>query len=768
MLKYVRKYFLRWNRRSLYMKNNRTIRFLLLAFCCVLLAGMLSGCQKKTAGKEETKKEAKGKYVEQWLELPVQEGEKGVSLIQTTEGKWKLYTYLSAEKQYRAYESEDGRTFTAAGADWLNTILGQQDHWMKDIVAGEDGGEYALYYMDTDTSTHVIKTSDGTTAQEVLPEVFQDQTYADTIRVLENGNIAVCSYTRGKAEIYGAADGSKAASLELGSGSTTDLRTFDYRAGKIAALNKGYDGFYIYDVEQATLLQEIKGDDMANLSGLLKLGDQNDCYYLDETGLYHMNNSGTAIETLIEGSTASMGDQSMSVVGFGIGANEEYLVAYNQADGHVALARYAYDADAPVVADQQLTIYGLSDNKTIRQAVSRFQADHPDVQVNFRTGSVGEGATSKADQIRVLNTELLSGNGADLLILDGMPVDSYMEKGVLENMTEFYTELSANTPLLQNVMESMKQDGKLYHLPARLEILSLYGSGEQVQAMENLNSLQTFLSSGGTDLLLPTSYEQYLRLLMTINYKTLFVKDGQQGIQEEEVRSLLETTKTLSDAMGVNSASTIEYFQNILNSNESEESIRETMGDEVVDNLSTGNDLDAREKNQAVFVEAGGSSDLLLPCAVVQELGVQPVGVNGLYLPKGMIGVNSGSKNKELAYEFLKLLFSEDIQSLDLGDGFPVNEAAMETWCSKEINPEEAISIAADDANGNVFGAVEPSGEQIRSFAEIGKAADTPVQIDDAIGEMIVNEGVAYYKEEKSLEDAVKEIVNKVGTYLAE
>ena len=155
-----------------------------------------------------------------------------------------------------------------------------------------------------------------------------------------------------------------------------------------------------------------------------------------------MSNSGSTLETLLEGNAASMGDQSMMALGIGTGDNNDLYILYNGDGKGAVLAHYAYDKDAAATAENQLTIYGLKDNSTIRQAANKFQAEHPDTQINFKTGSEGEGVTSKADQIRVLNTELLSGNGADILILDGMPVNSYIEKGVLEDLTDFYGKLS--------------------------------------------------------------------------------------------------------------------------------------------------------------------------------------------------------------------------------------------------------------------------------------------------------------------------------------
>lgn len=745
------------------MKKKRLKKVISMAMLGILVLCSITGCKKE--GKEENVKEAKGRYVEEFLELPLREGERGVGLLQEKEGGLKVYTYLQKEKQYQAYETSDGMKFTEGKADWLNSVLGGEDSYLKDIFQGEDGNEYAFYYKDD--TLHLIKSTDGSDALEVLPGLFGDLLGVDVVRVMENGDIAASDAIKGKLDVYSAEDGSHLKSMEQGSISTSDVKLFDYQKGKAIVLNKGLDGFLVYDLEKEEVTKEISYGNMKEGDGILKLGKEGDCFLLNSQGLHHINKSGSKVETLIEGDMASMGDASMETAGFAIGENQDYFALYNQ-ENQGMLAHYVYDKDAKVSADKQLTVYGLEENKTIKQAVARFQKEHPEVRVHYKTGSQQETSTTKADQIRVLNTELLSGNGADILVLDGLPVDSYIEKGVLEDMTDFYAALSKESPLLENITKSVKKDG-IYGMPVRAKVLGIYGSGDEVEAMKSLKNLETYLEgSGEKSLLYATSYEQYLKLLLTLNYKEMFPDSGKKEFSEKTLQDLLKTTKELGEAMGVDSYSMMEFYLKRM-PDMTEESLQKEMGVDTLKNISTNNDMEARSQKQVVVVEAGGVYDLMMPCAVMQEIDTTLQGVQGLYIPNGVVGMNSSSKNKELAEEFLKLLFSEDIQSLDLGDGFPVNENALETWCQKESSEEgSGLVIGGSDENGEMFSASEPDGTQIRPFAEVEKAADTPVQIDEAILEVIVDEGTAYFKGEKSLEEAVQNITNKTETYLQE
>ena len=57
-----------------------------------------------------------------------------------------------------------------------------------------------------------------------------------------------------------------------------------------------------------------------------------------------------------------------------------------------------------------------------------YQRQNPDVRVSYEVALGDDSAVTESDAMRTLSTELLAGEGPDVLILDGMPVESYIEK----------------------------------------------------------------------------------------------------------------------------------------------------------------------------------------------------------------------------------------------------------------------------------------------------------------------------------------------------
>lgn len=47
-----------------------------------------------------------------------------------------------------------------------------------------------------------------------------------------------------------------------------------------------------------------------------------------------------------------------------------------------------------------------------------------------------------------------------MLLLDDLPVDSYIERGVLADMTDFVQQLISDGTILENIVEGTASDGK--------------------------------------------------------------------------------------------------------------------------------------------------------------------------------------------------------------------------------------------------------------------------------------------------------------------
>ena len=53
--------------------------------------------------------------------------------------------------------------------------------------------------------------------------------------------------------------------------------------------------------------------------------------------------------------------------------------------------------------------------------------------------------------LKTLNADIMAGKGPDILVLDGLPIASYMEKGLLADLSDVLDELKAGDGCFENM-----------------------------------------------------------------------------------------------------------------------------------------------------------------------------------------------------------------------------------------------------------------------------------------------------------------------------
>ena len=160
--------------------------------------------------------------------------------------------------------------------------------------------------------------------------------------------------------------------------------------------------------------------------------------YITEEGLYKYDEKKNKVSEIIDSSLCSISDSSRTLISLVEIKNNEYMGLYNTYSdaGTIAasLVKYRYDKtkkDAP----KEITIYGLYNTAMVENSIARYKKNHPELNIKFKIGMDSEKATV-SDAIKTLNTEIVAGKGPDILILDGLPVDEYIEEDLLEDISD--------------------------------------------------------------------------------------------------------------------------------------------------------------------------------------------------------------------------------------------------------------------------------------------------------------------------------------------
>lgn len=749
----------------------RSIAYILIM---VMFSMLLGGCGSKTKeqktndltsnkSSEANDNVSKGRYFEKSIDLPsLDENELAVKVVQNKENSIELYTYHQVETKIEnnCYLLKEDMSWEKTTPGWLNN-QSVSNMMLLDICLGQDGYFYACFQsINGEQKASILKEQTKDEGQLLdlaylnKPLSSEDgmNLYAvpESMGVLENGNIAFLfrQSRQSLSVVIMNQQGEKVDEIIL-----NDLQNFMVSGNRIIVLDQDNKIAY-YNTETKCNDQTLEFE---NSTGTLMYAEKEDGTLIvgDSAGIHRMKNGGSLWETTVDGELNSMSMPSLSMKGLYVteGDTESYYVSYQEGKGgmlslvggNLVLKQYVYDENLSAVPEKEITVYSLKENSTIRQAIALFQSKNPNVRINYIVAISEEGGIA-SDYIRTLNTELFAGNGADILILDGLPVNAYIEKGVLTDLSDMLNPMIESGQLLTNISNVYQQDGTIYQMPVRITVPIIVGNQEAVAASSNLESIARYITNNtAIPFMKKVATADLVSDYLTLNMCSLF-KD--EALDEGALKSFLENLKILNDNMQQKDTMSKELENSILFSPEAFRNIASVEKVFKVD-----------------MINIKQVEELMLPFGAVKERQLTYNTLNESFVPVGLAGLNSNSKEMELSKEFISFLFSNDVQKLNLNDGFPVVNHSLKQWFEENQGQN---SMGSFDELDNFISGFWPTKQERDDMLNKIEQLKNPIIENQVLNDMIGNEALPYLNGEEDINKAISDIKNKVNIYLAE
>ncbi len=726
---------------------------------------MAAGCGPKPGGTEAGGADAptadnggagdnsdvpRGRYVEQELAFPFDPStEMMEAMMLSPEGDLLVLTY-NQEMENRIYRMEDTGEWNMDEA--LTASIPEGSMLLK--MNGTKDAAY--YYLTQGEERYIGKMAWGSQKMERLadPAFEKDGIYNISDFLAADSGAVLFSLMDGKTVVWKPEDGVSLQLYQKNRNST--LNTSSTLVGD-TYITAGDLGFLAYDMETGKELETIPyqtGD--SDAEGSLAAGEGDDIYLCNAAGIHHMALGGTMWETIVDGSLNSLSLPGIRISKMCVGKNNDFFVWYEK-DENPVLAHYVYDPDTISVPTSTLTVYGLdlSEKYLIRQGAIRFQMENPDIRVEVIDGRKQMEGMMDADIIRSLNEELLTGAGADVLVLDGLPGKSYIEKGILEDMSELLAPFTESGEIYRNLTGHFRRsDGSVYEVPVRVLFPVVYG---EAGATASLSSLQAYLeyqeSPGAGSISGKTVYENILRRLAFLYDQELWDDDGK--LKEEELTDLLEAAMRT----GEHSGARVLYPEDEDNGAGKRYNLVAENGFTTPDHLGI-----MAGDNQASLELPREMAEMSLSFAVMREKGYPLQSVNHTFYPEERVAINRNSRQKETAERFVTFLLSEQIQGEDVEDGFPVTRAGVERWKQRQI----VMSYGTGNWEGLMIYGDYPTESERKLLLDMIPDLDNPVVPDPTVLSIMAEESEGYFSGTQDLPAAVKAIISKVTLYRAE
>lgn len=755
----------------------------------VLALGGLGGCQKEKKAEQEGKKEVKGGYVEEEMEIPWGEGEAWLGSFFNTEKKLQIYTMLDSESsspQIFSYNHQGGSDWEKQEETWAEEKLTPNSYLLY-FIKGADENLYFLSGEETQEDTeesqsavseegeiyippnelHLYRhTQEGETA-EVPVECLEMQEQEKNggympyyLGAAENGDIAMVGIGSADIVFYDGTTGKEKFSVKGHDIVTNNDGMSVIAGGTLATLSEENKALVLYDTASGDKTGKIDIAEQETGTGFLAAGEDGVYYLADGSGISVYKENSSLGEQIYDARRGIMGEtESMSMQSFLAGFDKDfYAVYWNYQTNESKVCHYYYNGAVETQIDKKLSVYGLYESSMVQAAVRAFEKAHPNVQVDYQYAMKKEEEGNIEDYIDTLNTSLLNGEGADVLFLDDLPVKSYIEKGILEDITDFADKLVQEGVLLENVVNGAKSGTKNYELPAGIRLPVYYGTEEVMGRLESLDTVKAFLDENPKGKLLgAAAYQQIAYLLFGANYQEL---QEEGSFSQEKLQELLEVAKQLAD-------------------NNPSEDMQETWGMYYKGRMTAGNTMTPfsgigmlelyEETDIAGVDQLYGLASIAQICDILaKQPGLSIENPKGLYIPVNRMGINGDSKEKELAEEFVETMLSAEIQQQEFTEGLPVRTESLDKQADIAENSGQEEVFSVSYSGGKVHSYGYPTREQITPVLELVKQADTPLVLDSSVRTAFLDCAEQYYGGSVSAEEAAKTMCEKMDLYLSE
>lgn len=713
-------------------------KIIIMLLVTAVAVSTISGCSSTGKKKEGNEDIAMGRYVEKVIKMPaaVEAGDEiAYQMLKDPEGKPQILCDVIKPKngvKTVIYTLNKNNTWQRSVPKWLLSLKG--DIY---IAYAPDGTRYAKVSKNGKDKciVHIYKSTDGEKSEEVSIDDFKNPVdYKKEpmgIAVLSDNSFLFPGYDT--CSVY--KEGKAVTSFETGD------YNYAYYGNTMMVLNKKMNGVIFVNLKTGKTISELsfKSSNMINAFA----ADKDSWYMVNQSGIHRLAKGGSTWETIVDGSLASMSVPSLYPEKLLKGSKEDYYVMFQSENGKRVIRHYVYDKDVPTTPSKTLSVVSLYDNLTVRQAILEYQQKHQDVKVDYKAVMCDEDGTTVSDHIKAINTELLARKGADVYILDDMPVDSYIEKGVLADISDIIKPLVDKGVILKNVIKSYEQDGKIYSAPIRVMPTFAFGKKEAVKASASIKTLAEYAKNQASLPLMGANsitYSDLTTYLFHI-YSGSF-RDKKGRFNKEGLIEFLKDLKIISDQ--TNAFDRWPKGCNYADMN----NINEYTSQLIYDHRA-----------ELALTSIPHMYCVYCPIAILDKVGGSYSTINHEYYARGLIGMNNAGKQKKLAAEFIKELYSEKVQKAQLGDGFPVNIKALDNYAMDY----DDFLIGLDK-----FEVTQPSKEKMKRINDLCKTLTTPIKSDQVMFKMVLNEIIPYLKGKAGLSETADRILQKTQTYLEE
>ncbi len=564
-----------------------------------------------------------------------------------------------------------------------------------------------------------------------------------------------------------------------------------YISYKNQVILKTLDGIETYDLDTGKLVENMPVADIYfaeenDKEYLLIPDEEQDLIYVYASGegIYRFAEEGAVAELVVDSSGNSLDNSNVMVDEILLLTEESFLALVSRGIDEIEFLYYSYSENRPETV-AEFTVYSLVKDWYAENLVAEFNEKSSQYKAVYKYG-MEEGEMTISDALKKLSTEVLAGEGPDVFVMDDIPVDVYIEKEVLADLSDVIAASEAE--LFTNVISTYKEGEAVYAVPTSFATQIITGPQEYLEQVNDLASLAAFVETArkgtdGDDLenVIGEYWDTDLASqALQISGNTLLREDG--TISEENLKQFLTSVQKIYEYNRTDYTLDFEVADEDLGVVTYEIFPMQEMkiGDAMLhmdgQNLLLAGNLTGMETLQTLFMIA---NELDFDYKIFDGMD------QNIYMPLQVLAVNSQTEYMEAAKEFIAFSLSTEVQvQSSWMEGFPVSITAYDQLYERavkgpvdyteselaELSEEVVYDREQDDGSLKtyMFQAYYGTVEDYEDIKELLASLDTAMMGDGIVIDAILSETNKCLMGEVSVDEAAENIMRKINIYLAE
>lgn len=335
--------------------------------------------------------------------------------------------------------------------------------------------------------------------------------------------------------------------------------------------------------------------------------------------------------------------------------------------------------------------------------------------------------------VKSINTSLMAKKGSDIIELDVLPYYKYAKSGYLLNLNDYLSkDKKVQDELYPKMLDAMKYKDALYAIPTDYTAY-LYAGYNNIKG-ENIDELiknsEEFVKSSSSNTYISKDVNTLFNILYEKNYpKFINLQENKADFDNDDFVKILELCKKYSHNRMFPTTQNKDNENNIY-----------TLSYDTI-------------WTQDLLMTHFGMEDNYTNRKVAKNINNE-----GYFTSRHSFGINYNSKNRDLAWDFIKFMVSSEMQSTPAV--FPINKVALENGFKKDITQilKEAQLKDSEKVADEYIKRIKSYSEEISSY-----------HFKDVIVEDIVSTEVQSFFDGKSTADeTAKKIQQRVSLYFKE